>query len=678
MRLRPGFLKATSNNAKKPPSSTKKSYVADRGDEDGAYTLPLPPKPVMELRIPSHTGTVRTQVSSPESTCQGNLSPFPVRCDDTGQAPTSLRHRSGIANPSSPSKKNSKAASSRWGWRRRSDSSGTVAEEEVVSYGSHGVGCPVGEGAGQKIGCRGSASCHRGDASAPSGSMEIDYQHDYTYDYRRQYQAYYCCECEGVNEEEELLLTERKRGEGNGISSSDEEDDFDKGFDDGAFCARCGNSSSIRDGVGATLRSYTSGAGGGSGDGHGVDRPEGRPDRDCSSSVAPANRSSSSRRRRRRSRSRRDHQSGKASLWSRTQQGFAEGHSVDRNDGHCCPSDSDWSEGDHSSTTSSCGRHRKRELASSCEAIVAQSSFGNLDSSTAEADKTKPTGTFGSASAAAADTVVNKAHGFAPAPAAAERADPARKDRSSTIGAPAETAAMAAAAVKVREDEETDQDNSRTRGASGNVRGEEDSGTQENPNSWWSAVVASRRRLVSGGGGDSGVATGTAEAIGGRDHHGNLFSQAVDAFVNAAAWAENPCTQTSCHAATGDGASSSTADSIGGSARGKVGVTVSPSYRVGTSGSGALPAAVGAAPNCDAGLTGPDVFFSPGAGRERRDVGGGEEGGDSDGAREGEHRCCLLLDSPFFCKENGTEGMKVVLENDDFREGFKQVSTRHR
>lgn len=34
---------------------------------------------------------------------------------------------------------------------------------------------------------------------------------------------------------------------------------------------------------------------------------------------------------------------------------------------------------------------------------------------------------------------------------------------------------------------------------------------------------------------------------------------------------------------------------------------------------------------------------------------------------------CLLLDSPFFCKANGTEQMGFVLRNEDLRTGFKQV-----
>ena len=37
----------------------------------------------------------------------------------------------------------------------------------------------------------------------------------------------------------------------------------------------------------------------------------------------------------------------------------------------------------------------------------------------------------------------------------------------------------------------------------------------------------------------------------------------------------------------------------------------------------------------------------------------------------------MLLDSPFFCKENGMEEMKVVLENKDMRAGFKQASDHY-
>ncbi|CAN0320432.1 unnamed protein product, partial [Hapterophycus canaliculatus] len=49
-------------------------------------------------------------------------------------------------------------------------------------------------------------------------------------------------------------------------------------------------------------------------------------------------------------------------------------------------------------------------------------------------------------------------------------------------------------------------------------------------------------------------------------------------------------------------------------------------------------------------------------------------GGGRDGAKAGAERPCLLLESPFFCKGNGTEGMKVVLGNADLRAGFKQAS----
>lgn len=38
-----------------------------------------------------------------------------------------------------------------------------------------------------------------------------------------------------------------------------------------------------------------------------------------------------------------------------------------------------------------------------------------------------------------------------------------------------------------------------------------------------------------------------------------------------------------------------------------------------------------------------------------------------------ERSSCLLLDSPFFCKENGTDEMGVVLRSEELRSGFKQA-----
>lgn len=53
------------------------------------------------------------------------------------------------------------------------------------------------------------------------------------------------------------------------------------------------------------------------------------------------------------------------------------------------------------------------------------------------------------------------------------------------------------------------------------------------------------------------------------------------------------------------------------------------------------------------------------------------EKGGSDGEGEGgvEQGCCKLLDSPFFCKENGTETMGWILRNDEMRSAFKEVRT---
>lgn len=54
--------------------------------------------------------------------------------------------------------------------------------------------------------------------------------------------------------------------------------------------------------------------------------------------------------------------------------------------------------------------------------------------------------------------------------------------------------------------------------------------------------------------------------------------------------------------------------------------------------------------------------------------GRGGEGGGGVSPKGGAEKPRVLLESPFFCKGNGTEGLRVVLGNPDLRAGFKQAS----
>ncbi|CAN0395529.1 unnamed protein product, partial [Ectocarpus fasciculatus] len=164
---------------------------------------------------------------------------------------------------------------------------------------------------------------------------------------------------------------------------------------------------------------------------------------------------------------------------------------------------------------------------------------------------------------------------------------------------------------------------------------------------WWSGR---RKSSVSttGGGGASGAS--------GEDSHrwsnaSSLFSQAVSAF--SAIGPAPPPAPPPAAVPSGSGVNTVAAQDAGGGG-GDLAAAVSAA--------GAGGASAGCGVSGDGG-----VSAEPGTAADKLE--GGVRGALVERPR-------TLLELPFFCKENGTEEMRVVLENADLRAGFKQARER--
>ena len=134
-----------------------------------------------------------------------------------------------------------------------------------------------------------------------------------------------------------------------------------------------------------------------------------------------------------------------------------------------------------------------------------------------------------------------------------------------------------------------------------------------------------------------------------------LFAQAMSAFSAATSSAEPPRAETSPTTPSNEGVSKSLSSGGGGGAEGGGGGEAE-----GGGGGGVARA---------------DDENSDGSGGRKN---GARLGVSTPaGGRRETRGQCMLLDSPFFCKENGMEEMKVVLENKDMRAGFKQASDHY-
>ncbi|CAN0054957.1 unnamed protein product, partial [Ectocarpus sp. 4 AP-2014] len=174
----------------------------------------------------------------------------------------------------------------------------------------------------------------------------------------------------------------------------------------------------------------------------------------------------------------------------------------------------------------------------------------------------------------------------------------------------------------------------------------------EDAPAWWSGRRKSSASTGEGGAGGGGVG-GEDGGAGGEDGRRwssptSLFAQAVSAF-SAIGPAPPPAPPPAVP--PGSGVSTVAAQDGGG---GGLAATV---------GAGAGGASAGGSVSGDGG-----VSAEPGTAADK-------EGG---GVRALVERPRVLLELPFFCKENGTEEMRAVLENADLRAGFKQARERDR